>query len=255
MLTDPAILKAAYILIFFLGLVSGSFVCEVADRLPRHENFIYGRSHCESCGAVLSWYELIPLLSFLFQHGRCRRCGAVLSPRYPLIELLNGLLYLWVLFRYGLSFETLIGCILASALLGLSLIDLKTQEIPYGFNIFILILGIAFTIYDRTDLPGHLIGLFAVSLPLLIIQLLSKGRAIGGGDIKLMAAAGLLLGWKGIILAFVLACIIGSVIHLIRMKFFGQGRQFAFGPYLSAGILLSYLYSDALILAYLSLVL
>ncbi|MBQ9504532.1 MAG: prepilin peptidase [Lachnospiraceae bacterium] len=245
----------AALITFILGLVSGSFVCEVADRLPRHENFIYGRSHCESCGAVLSWYELIPLLSFLFQHGRCRRCGAVLSPRYPLIETVNGVLYLWVLFRYGLTFETLIGCLLASALLGLSLIDLKTMEIPYGFNIFILILGIAFTIYDRTDLPGHLIGLFAISVPLLLIQLISRGRAIGGGDIKLMAAAGLLLGWKGIILAFVLACIIGSVIHLIRMKFFGQGRQFAFGPYLSAGIFISWLYSDALISAYLSLVL
>ena len=255
MLTDPAILKAAYILLFILGLVSGSFVCEVADRLPRHENFIYGRSHCESCGHVLSWYELLPLLSFIFQHGRCRRCGAALSPRYPLVEAVNALLYVWVLTRYGLSFDTVIGCLLASALLGLSLIDLKTLEIPMGFNIFIFILGIAFTIYDIARLPAHLAGLFAVSVPLLLIQLVSRGRAIGGGDIKLMAAAGLLLGWKGIILAFVLACILGSLIHLIRMKFFGQGRRFAFGPYLSAGIFLSWLYSDALISAYLSLIL
>lgn len=242
----------ANLIVFILGLVSGSFVCEVADRLPRHENFITGRSRCESCGKTLAWYELIPLLSYCFQHGRCRSCGEKLSPRYPLIEVFNGLLYLCVIFRYGFSAETILFCLMSSALLGLSLIDLRTQEIPPGFNIFILILGIVHLALNLKDWPLYAVGFFAVSLPLLLILLASGGKAIGGGDVKLMAAAGLLLGWKNILLAFILSCILGSVIHLIRMKLSGASRVLALGPYLAAGIYISALFGTPLIIAYLA---
>ncbi len=255
MLTDPIVLKPFYVLIFIMGLVSGSFICEVADRLPRHEDFIKGRSHCEACGTVLEWFELVPVLSYLFLHGRCRHCKTKLSPRYPLLELFNGCLWLWTAIVYGISTDTLLFCLLSSALLGLSLIDLKTFEIPVGFNIFILVLAVIRLFTAPGDLPGRVIGFFIISAPLLLISFLSKGKAMGGGDIKLMAAGGLLIGWKAVLAAFVIACILGSIIHLIRMKFFGAGRQLALGPYLAAGLFLSALYGEKLIELYINVIL
>ncbi len=243
----------ANFIVFLLGLVSGSFVCEVADRLPRHENFVTGRSRCESCNKTLSWYELIPILSFCMQHGRCRGCGARLSLRYPLVEFVNGVLYFCVLVRFGFSAQTLLFCLASSALLGLSLVDWRIQEIPEGFNIFLLLLGLVRVFLDRQHWPLYVAGFFAVSLPLLLIFLLSKGKAIGGGDVKLMAAAGLLLGWKNILAAFVMACIAGSMIHILRMKLAGAPRVLALGPYLSGGIYLAALFGDSIVEAYLSL--
>ncbi|MCR4908483.1 MAG: prepilin peptidase [Lachnospiraceae bacterium] len=237
---------------FILGLVSGSFVCEVADRLPVHENFITGRSKCDGCGKTLSWYELVPIVSFCLQHGRCRSCGEKISPRYPIIEFINGALYFCVISVYGFSIETVLISLLSSALLGLSLIDEKTHEIPVGFNIFILVLGLIRLFTDLANWPLYVIGFFAVSLPLYLLLLLSKGKAIGGGDIKLMAAAGLLLGWKNALLSFILACILGSVIHLLRMKLSHASRTLALGPYLAAGLYISSLFGPSLISAYLA---
>ncbi len=97
----------------------------------------------------------------------------------------------------------------------------------------------------------YVIGFFAVSLLLYLVWLISKGRAIGGGDIKFLAAAGLLLGWQKIILAFVLGCVIGSIIHLIRMKVQNVDRTLAFGPYLSIGVLLAALFGERMIGLYL----
>lgn len=139
---------------------------------------------------------------------------------------------------------------MTSALIVLSVIDFRTFEIPFGINIFLFVLGVIRCIYDYRNLAVYLIGFFAVSVVLLLIQLLSRGRAIGGGDIKLMAAAGLLLGWKLILLAFVLGCIIGSIIHLMRMKISGEGHELAFGPYLSVGIFISALWGTNLLEAY-----
>jgi leader peptidase (prepilin peptidase)/N-methyltransferase len=98
----------------------------------------------------------------------------------------------------------------------------------------------------------YLLGFLSVSVFLWLILVISKGRAIGGGDVKLMAVAGLLLGWKLIILAFMLGCILGSIIHLLRMKISGADRVLAMGPYLAAGIMIAALWGDALINWYLT---
>ena len=143
--------------------------------------------------------------------------------------------------------------LMASALLVLSIIDWRTYEIPFGINVFLFVLGIAMTILDRGNLVEHLIGMICVSGLLGILYLLTGGRAIGGGDIKLMFACGLILGWKLILLAFFLGCIIGSVVHIIRMSVKKAGRMLAMGPYLSAGILLAALWGNAWINWYLSL--
>ena len=142
---------------------------------------------------------------------------------------------------------------MASALLALSVIDFRTFEIPLGFNVFIAVLGLVRVLTDLTNWQEYAVGFFAVSVVLYIIYVFTKGRGIGGGDIKLMAASGLLLGWKCNILAFLLGCIIGSVIHLLRMRFTKAERVLALGPYLSIGIYISALWGTRLIDWYLSL--
>ena len=241
------------IIIFLYGIIIGSFLNVCIYRIPKKENIVTTRSHCMSCGYQLRWYDLIPLFSWLALGGRCRKCKAKISVQYPAIEALNGVLYLIVFLCYGVSIETLLYCLMASALLALSVIDFRTFEIPLGFNVFIAVLGLVRVLTDLTNWREYAVGFFAVSAVLYIIYVLTKGRGIGGGDIKLMAASGLLLGWKCNILAFLLGCIIGSVIHLLRMRFTKAERVLAMGPYLSIGIYISALWGTRLIDWYLSL--
>jgi len=173
-----------------------------------------------------------------------------LSVQYPIIELLNGLLYTLVFVLYGYSVETILYSALASVLIVISVIDFRTFEIPLGCNVCILILGIFKVVTDLPHMSQYVIGFFAVSLILFLIWFFSKGRAIGGGDIKLLAAAGLLLGWQRIILAFVLGCVLGAIIHVVRMRFFGADRRLAFGPYLAIGIMAATLFGDTMIAYY-----
>lgn len=205
------------------------------------------------CGYQLKWYDLIPLFSWLMLGGRCRKCKAKISVQYPIIEALNGVLYLLVFARFGVSIECLLYCLLASALIVLSVIDFRTYEIPFGINVFIAGLGLVRSLTDLSNWAEYVIGFFAVSLFLYVIYLLTRGRGIGGGDIKLMAASGLLLGWQCNILAFLLGCIIGSVCHVIRMRVTKAEHVLALGPYLSIGIFLCAMWGRELINWYLSM--
>lgn len=241
-----------YIIIFLYGIVIGSFLNVCIYRLPEKENIVKIRSHCMSCGYQLKWYDLVPLFSYLFLGGKCRKCKQKISVQYPLIELLNGILYCLVFAEYGMSVESLLYALLISALITLSVIDFRTYEIPVGINIFILALGLIRVLTDYTDWLDYAVGFILVSGFLYIVYLITKGRGIGGGDIKLMAVCGLLLGWKQILLSFVLGCIIGSVLHVIRMKVSGQGHVLAFGPYLSIGVIISVFAGNQLIMWYAS---
>lgn len=232
---------------FLFGIVIGSFLNVCIYRIPNQEDIVKERSHCMSCGHTLAWYDLIPLFSFIGLRGKCRYCHTKLSIQYPVIEALNGVIYVLVVLKYQLSVESLLYCLLASALIVLSVIDLRTFEIPVGVNIFIALLGVVRVAADYRNWYLYLIGAACVSAVLLAIYFISKGRAIGGGDIKLMAAAGLLLGWKLMVFAFIAGCILGAVIHLIRMKASKQDHVLAMGPYLSLGIMIAVLVGDFLI--------
>ncbi|MBO4981673.1 MAG: prepilin peptidase [Lachnospiraceae bacterium] len=243
-----------YIIVFLYGIVIGSFLNVVICRVPRKESLVKVRSHCEACGYQLQWYDLIPLFSYLFLGGKCRKCRAVISIQHPLIEGLNGLLYLVIFWKMGFCPETVLFCLLASALLALSVIDFRTYEIPVGFQYFIGALGVIRVACDYRNWLNYLIGAVCVSLFLAVIYYVSGGRAVGGGDVKLMAVCGLMLGWQKILLAFVAGCALGSVIHLLRMKLSGKDHVLALGPYLSAGVMLAALWGDELIAWYLQFI-
>lgn len=244
---DNAFLLVIYIFIFVYGIVIGSFLNVVILRVPLKETIVSKRSHCMKCGNQLKWYDLVPLFSYLILRGKCRSCKAPISKQYPIIEAANGIGYVTIVAVNGPEIDSIFYCLMFSALLALSVIDFRTYEIPVGINIFLLVLGIIHTAINYKDWSLYVIGMVSVSFLLAILYYASGGRAIGGGDVKLMGAVGLLLGWKLIILAFFLGCIIGSVIHLARMKISGEQHVLAMGPYLSVGIIIAALWGNRMI--------
>lgn len=242
-----------YCIVFVYGIVIGSFLNVCIFRIPCKENIVKVRSHCTHCGYQLRWYDLVPLFSYIFLGGKCRKCRKKLSLQYPIIEAANGFLYILVFFVNGWNAESILYCLLVSALLVLSVIDFRTYEIPFGINLFILMLGLVHLLLDNANWSDYAIGLVSVSAFLHLIYIVSNGRGIGGGDVKLMAACGLLLGWKLIILAFILGCIIGSVVHLLRMKISRATHVLAMGPYLALGVFIAALFGDRLIQLYMQL--
>ncbi len=245
------------ILVFIYGIVVGSFLNVCIYRIPKGESIVISRSHCMTCGHQLSWYELIPLFSWIIQGGKCRQCKSKISVQYPIIEGANGALWVLTFVVLGVSFRAVLTCLLLSALLTLSVIDGRTHEIPFGINVFILCVGAVYTVVDqflyKNFFIHHVIGFFAVSMLLYLAFLVTKGQGIGGGDIKLMAAAGLFLGWSGIIEALIFGCFLGAVIHILRMKITRADHVLAMGPYLSAGIAIAALWGDKIFEAYLKL--
>jgi len=250
-MSSPAVLM--YIFAFLLGISVGSFMNVCILRIPAGESIVTGPSHCTRCGKRLKWYELIPVFSFLALRGRCFACKSPISVQYPIIELANGAVWLFIFRMIGFSAYAVLSCLLSSALIVLSVIDVRNREIPAGINIFILVAGIFATMLDIGNLPEHIIGLFAVSLPLYLILIITHGKGIGGGDIKLTAVCGLFLGWKFIVLGFFLGCLSAAIVHLSLMALKKADRVLAFGPYLSIGIFIALIWGSSIIDWYFSL--
>ncbi len=252
-------------IILIYGLLIGSFLNVCIYRIPLGVSLSKSRSHCMGCGKPLRNRDLIPVVSYLLLKGRCRNCSTKISIQYPLIELLNGVIYIAIFLIRGLPgvaeqslnyhLTTIVFCFTASALIVLSVIDFRIYEIPEKINLFLLVAGLIRMGLDYHNWGLYLIGFFCVSGFLYLIYVLSKGKAIGGGDIKLMAVAGLIVGWKNILLALFLGCLLGSILHILRMKIKHADRMLAMGPYLSAGIFIAMLFGDQLVSWYLRLLL
>ncbi len=248
-----------YLMVFIFGILIGSFLNVCIYRIPKKENIAVGRSHCMNCKTDLKWYELVPVFSYIILRGKCRTCKSKISIQYPIIEALNGILYLAVFYIYGsysmdIILLNIIYCLAISTLIVISVIDFRTYTIVNALNLYILLWGILATIVifigsgmDVGVLVEHVIGFFSISLLLAIVFYATKGRGIGGGDVKLMAGAGLLLGWKVTLFTFLLGCILASIIHLSMMRFAKSGRMLAFGPYLSASIIIGILYGNRIV--------
>lgn len=226
-----------YALVFIYGIIVGSFLNVCIYRIPLKESVVTTRSHCMKCGYQLKWYDLVPVFSYIFLRGRCRKCGDRISPQYPLIELLNGILWVLTFVYTGINITSLIYSLVISALIVLSVIDFRTFEIPVSINVYIGIMALINIVTDYEHILTYIIGMIIVSGVLYLMYFLSNGRAIGGGDVKLMAACGLLLGWKLIIVAFIFGCLYASVIHILRMVISKKDHMLAMGPYLSAGVI------------------
>ena len=245
-------MKLYFSTVFFIfGLIFGSFGNCWAWRIVHKESIVHGRSHCAVCNHELAPKDLIPLFSWLFLKGRCRYCGEKISPRYPLAELILGLYFLSIFLVYGLSLDALRLVILGFLLLVMSLVDLDIMELPDG----LMIAAAVAALLRLPDWKSILIGLVAVSVPVLIISLVMDkvlGReSMGGGDIKLLAVLGMHFGAGKTLLLIIAACLFGIFFAVLAKK--GKGKEFPFGPILAVSSWFTALAGDGIITWYTSL--
>ncbi|MET3193830.1 A24 family peptidase [Bacillus sp. OAE603] len=244
-----------YFCFFILGLVFGSFFNVVGLRVPLKKSIFWPRSACSNCGHTLHSIELIPIFSYVLQKGKCRNCGAHISILYPLIELLTGCLFVFALYQIGFEMELLIALTFISLLVIIIVSDLAYMLIPDR----ILLLFLSIFIIERFFIPleswwNSMIGAVGAFTVLFLIALVSNG-GMGGGDIKLFGVLGFALGWKLILITFMIACFTGTIFGLILMK---AGRvqkrnPIPFGPFIGLGGLVSYFYGNELLRVYLSI--
>lgn len=201
-------------LAFILGAVIGSFLNVVIIRVPRKESIIGnndGGSHCMTCNHKLGFFDLFPIFSYIFLGGKCRYCKTRISPRYWIVELTTAIMFTLAVIALGISYKLLFAFVLISALVVASGIDVDRMEIPYGSSLVIAILGVAATVISvfTNDMPwyDHLIGAVVIAVPFAVLALFG---AMGGGDVQLMAAAGLLLGWD-IVPAAAIGIVLGGI--------------------------------------------
>ena len=223
---------------FIFGCLIGSFLNVVILRLPLQKNLVSERSVCPKCGTQLKWYHNIPFISFIFLRGKCAFCGESISWRYPLIELLTGLVSFWLLpthltaqsFGFYLYFFTL-ACVFICHFF----IDLDHQLLLDKLNIYLLVLILPYSILNFHWIQWVLGGVLGFGVPLLVTWLFYKIRGqvgLGGGDIKLFGILGLLLGPTGIFFTIFLSCFVGAIIGLIMIasKKMSKENPMPFGP-------------------------
>lgn len=243
----------SYVFVAILGLILGSFSSAITYRIPRSESWwSRDRSKCPHCGKTLSWRDLIPLVSYIMNKGKCRYCGAKISIRYPLIELTSALACLTIFFIFGLSLETLMIIALVPFLLSLLWIDLDHKILPDQLNLIAFMLGLLFVGLTKTDIIiNHAIGMMiypvlAWGLGLGMSKLLKK-QALGFGDVKFFAVAGLWLGINPLphflILSGVLGVLLGVIWRSVKKE-----ALFPFGPALIAAFFIILLINSSQIL-------
>ncbi|PLY02885.1 MAG: prepilin peptidase [Desulfuromonas sp.] len=245
--------------VFVFGTVIGSFLNVCIARVPAGESVVSPRSKCPECGTFISWYQNIPLLSYMFLRGRCAGCGVKISLRYPLVELLTGILFVAVLWYFGLGFASPVFWVFVSLLICISFIDYDHQIIPNVISLPGIVLGFVFSFL----LPGmpwldSLLGIVAgggsLWLVAFIYYLLTRAEGMGMGDVKLLAMIGAFLGYQAVLPVIFIASLLGSVVGILLMVITRSGRKLAipFGPYLSMAALITLLWGDALLKWYLS---
>lgn len=204
-----------YILSALGGLVVGSFLNVCIYRLPRGEFFSKSRSFCPNCKSPIKAYDNIPVLSYIILRGKCRSCGERISPRYPLVELLTCALWVGNYAAFGLDGMTIIYDITVAVLIVAAFVDLDTFEIPDSGIVTLLILGaVTFAPFGGVSWQDKLIGCVCVSVPMLIVCLFG---GMGFGDVKLYFVLGLLLGWKKILVVFLLSVVLGAAVSVVYL--------------------------------------
>lgn len=224
---------------FIVGLVVGSFANVMIYRFPRGISLVKTRSRCPSCEACLGARELIPLLGYLLCLGRCRHCQARISPRYFLIELATGLLFVAVAHRIGTDPEALGLLFLLCLLLIISFIDIDFQRIPNALLGVGLAAGVVFKILDPVGRtwPSWIESGWGMLLGggvMLLIYIGARG-AIGAGDLKLMIMIGFFVGKIGVLAVMMMGFILGGIFGLVMVALRRLGRKdmIPFGPFLS----------------------
>ena len=254
-------MMSEYVMAVAFGLLIGSFLNVCIYRLPRDLSIVFPSSRCPYCNNAIRPWDNIPVISYLFLGGRCRNCKAKISLRYPFVETLNAVRYAAVVLRYGIGWSSVVYAVVCSSLVAITFIDLEFQIIPDRITLAGIPIGLVagfFLLPDpfmRADLLGYkasLIGMVAGGSLFYLAAVLSRG-GMGGGDIKMMAMVGALMGWKSVLLTTFLGSLTGSLIGVFLMVFRGKGRKtkIPFGPFLALGASITLFFGQEILLWYL----
>jgi len=272
----------AYIFLFVFGSAIGSFLNVVIHRIPNDESIVFPNSACPKCGAAIKSYDNIPLLSWLMLGGKCRGCKAPISVRYPAVELLTGLLFVLVFWRFGFDVFLPVGLVFVAVTVALMFIDAEHMILPnvitYPFFVFAFLVRIIYpiafgtTFSDMTYAPldGMTQPIWVVSLIGAILGALAGGgslwlvgaiwkklrrvEAMGLGDVKMMLGFGALLGWRSALLSILLASFAGALIGIaliMKQKDKDIQAQIPFGIFLGIGSVAALLFGEQMIAWYL----
>lgn len=240
-------------LISLAGLAIGSFLNVVAHRLPRGESLISPPSHCPKCDTPIRWYDNLPVLGWLLLRGRCRSCGESISWRYPAVEFATGLLFALVAATQDDAIRIVLGLLLVTTLVPVTLIDLDTRRIPNAITLPSAIAALAAGLaLDIEFVPEQLIA-GAAAFAFFFIAASLYPRGMGMGDVKLAGVLGLYLG-RAVAPAIFIALITGVVVGVVIIARVGQaaGRKTAvpFGPFLALGGIVAFFVGDDIVDAY-----
>ncbi|RFU65879.1 prepilin peptidase [Peribacillus glennii] len=239
----------SYLLSLLIGLILGSFFNVVGLSVPKKQSFTTRRSACPSCGRTLSAFELIPVLSYIIQGGKCRGCKARISQLYPIVELMTGMLFAAAPYFLGWSAELIVAWTLICLLMIIFVTDIAYMLIPDKILLFFAVVFLFMRIFLPLDpwwdsLLGAAVG-FGL---LLLIAVISKG-GMGGGDIKLFALLGFVLGTKLVLLSFMAATFLGAFYGVIGILsgFIKRKHPIPFGPFIVVGTLAAYFFGDSIL--------
>jgi leader peptidase (prepilin peptidase) / N-methyltransferase len=267
---DILSMTGASLIVFALGASVGSFINVVVYRLPARLSILFPPSRCPHCLTQLKPYDNVPVFGWLRLRGRCRYCKTKISIRYPLVEAITGLVFLLVFWVFKDSPQTIGYWAFCSWLLALSLIDLDTMTLPNPLTKTGLILGFMFQSVVGY-LPGSNFGQSANTLMQAIVAavlglwlfegiafigaIIFGKEAMGGGDAKLAAMMGAWLGWKQLLLAGFLACLVGVIVAGAAMMFsrLSKGQKIPFGPFLALGAVITLFSGEAILSTYIRL--
>lgn len=244
------------IFFFLFGITLGSFFNVVGLRVPKKMPFAYDRSFCPSCHKQLSWFELIPVFSFILQRGKCRTCQQKISLIYPIIELLTGLLFVLCYLMIGIELELIIALLLISMLMIIFVSDITYMLIPNKVLLFFLPLFMMMRVIQPLDpwwssITGGTVAFILIALIIIV----SKG-GMGAGDMKLFGLLGIVLGLGKVLLTFFLASLLGALIGMILLlcKIIKRKQPIPFGPYIIVASIISYFFGDIIIEWYFSII-
>ncbi|MDP2919324.1 MAG: prepilin peptidase [Dehalococcoidia bacterium] len=243
------------VILGLLGLAVGSFLNVCIDRLPAKKSLAYPPSHCNSCGHVLSVKDLVPVFSYLRLRGKCRYCGARIPVRVPLVESAAGLLFSFLFWKYGLTYQFALVGIYSCVLLVLAVIDLEHRLI---LNVIVYPVAIIALIADIL-IPG--IGILsglgggAIGFGILLIPAIVSRRGMGWGNVKMAGLIGLMTGYPRVFVAILSGIILGGLtaVALLLLKKKTRKDAIPFGPFLSIGSFLALLWGQEIIRWYLNL--
>lgn len=241
--------------IFFSGLAIGSFLNVVIFRLGKNKSFFWGRSACPKCNKKIAWFDNLPVISFIWLRGRCRQCQNKISWQYILVELATAIIFTWLYFSFGLSVKFLATALFSCFLLVIFVYDLKHRLILDQVTLPAMAFGFLANLYLGLGFWNLILAAVIGSSFFALQFFVSQGRWVGGGDIRLGALMGFMLGWKFLLVALFLAYVGGSIVGLalIGLKRKEMSSAIAFGPFLTLATFITLIYGSSLLSWYLNL--